>query len=203
MTGQISMPIDIEKHGTPPTLREIANYSKTKGTASALCHVTALEKKKYIERRDGTARGIVIINRPATDAKITEAETAKSVPIVGIVRAGYPTPPLEDIEGYIEIDPHWLRGNNCFLLRVKGDSMIEAHIVEGDLALIRNQATAENRDIVVALINGEATLKEFFLENGQIRLQPRNSSMEPIIIRPGDGDMSVIGKVIGVFRKFR
>jgi repressor LexA len=123
-----------------------------------------------------------------------------SVPIVGTVRAGSPQPAIEEIEGYFTIDDsHFLRGVT-FCLRVKGDSMIDAHIQEGDLALIHSQSTADNYDIVVALINGEATIKRFFRERNQIRLQPENSRMEPIRVKPGDGEVIIVGKVVGIFR---
>lgn len=193
----------VAQHGSCPTLREISTHIKTKGTASALCHLKALEKKRYISRRSGTARGIVILNRQPTPKSHVESETSIPVPLVGTIRAGHPAPPIEDIEDYITTDPFWLNGNGCFFLRVKGDSMVEGHILDGDLALIRPQATAENRDIVVAVVNNEATLKEFYREKDHIRLQPKNSNMAPIIIHPDDGDVSIVGKVVGVFRKLR
>ncbi len=109
------------------------------------------------------------------------------VPIVGTVRAGALQPAIEEIEGYFTIDRSRLPAEDAFFLRVKGDSMINAAILEGDLALVRPQPTAENRDIVVAMVEGEATLKRFYKERGRIRLQPENPNMEPIIIRAGNG----------------
>jgi len=125
-----------------------------------------------------------------------------SVPLLGVVRAGVPEPAIEDIHGYINLDPSWVKGTDCFLLKVKGDSMIDAHICDGDLALIRNQPTAENGEIVVALIDGEATLKRFFREVGHIRLQPENSSMKPIIIKDGQADTVIAGKLLRTIRSY-
>jgi repressor LexA len=189
------------RHGSSPTLREISGHINTKGTASAICHLTALKKKGYVQLESGKARGIVIIEEKTTQKHQSDIDTSIQVPIVGRVRAGYPTPPIEDIESYISTDPLWLRGNGCFFLRVSGNSMQEGHILDGDLALIRPQVTAENWDIVVAVVNNEATLKEFHMEKNHIRLQPKNSNMEPIIVLPEDGEVSIVGKVVGVFRR--
>jgi repressor LexA len=155
-------------------------------------HLQALERKGCIVRRQGSARGVTL--PPANS-------TAVSLPIVGTVRAGTPQPPLEDIEGYFSIDLSQHKGENGFFLRVKGDSMSGAGIFAGDLALIRPQAKAENGDIVVALVDGEATLKRFFRERGKIRLQPENPAMEPLIICPGKQDIAIIGRVTGIYRK--
>jgi repressor LexA len=131
---------------------------------------------------------------------ITGPGTVVSVPIVGTVRAGALQPAIEEIEGYFSIDRSRLPAEDAFFLRVKGDSMINAAILEGDLALVRPQSTAQNRDIVVAMIEGEATLKRFYRGRGHIRLQPENPNMEPIIVRPGEGELTIIGKVVGIYR---
>ena len=176
--------------GCPPTLREISDGIGTKGTATAIAHLNALERKGYIKRRGG-ARGIMFVNRPASSTL---------VPIVGMVRAGAPEPAVEDLQGYCAIDPSWLRGEGCYFLRVRGDSMIDAHIIDGDLALIRPQPSAENGEIVVALIDGEATLKRFYREAGHISLQPENSALQPIIIREGEAETVVAGKLLRIVR---
>ena len=121
------------------------------------------------------------------------------LPVVGVVRAGVPAPPVEDIEEYRSIDRNIARSGAAFFLRVKGDSMINAGVFEGDLALIRPQQTAANRDMVVALVDGEATLKWFFKEQDHIRLQPANPAMAPIIVTP-DQQVEIIGKVVGLYR---
>lgn len=183
----------MERNGTPPSLREIAGELGVNGTFGIMKHLKVLEKKGFLNRREGRSRGIVL--PPPTSQ-------ATSLPIVGVVRAGLPQPPVEDIEGFFSIDQTQAKSGGTFFLRIKGDSMINAHIQEGDLALVRPQGTAENGDIVVAMVNGEATLKRFYKEKRNIRLQPENSAMEPIIVRPGKDDVSIIGKVTGLYRKF-
>jgi len=183
----------IERNGTPPSLREIAAELGVNGTLGIMKHLKALEKKGFLSRREGSSRGIVLP---------PPASQATSLPIVGVVRAGMPQPPVEDIEGYFSIDQTQAKSGGTFFLRVTGDSMIDAHIQEGDLALVRPQSTAENGDIVVAMVNGEATLKRFYKEKRLIRLQPENPIMEPIVLRPGKDDVSIIGKVTGLYRRY-
>ncbi len=180
----------LERHGYPPTLREIGGHLGVSGTLGVMKHLDALERKGYIRKTAGSSRGIMI----------TGPGTVVSVPIVGTVRAGALQPAIEEIEGYFSIDRSRLPAEDAFFLRVKGDSMINAAILEGDLALVRPQSTAQNRDIVVAMIDGEATLKRFYRGRGHIRLQPENPNMEPIIVRPGDGELTIIGKVVGIYR---
>jgi len=182
------------RHGSPPTLREISAHIGTRGTVSALRHVEALERKGYLQRREGRSRGIVL---PAQ-----ERRAASQVPLVGSVRAGAPALAVEEVEGYLCVDPSWVRGRDCFFLRVRGDSMIEAHILDGDLALIRRQPDAENGAIVVALIDGEATLKRFFREGDRIRLQPENRSMAPIILRAEDAETVIVGRLLRTVREY-
>lgn len=182
----------IERNGTPPSLREIAGELGVNGTLGIMKHLKALERHGLLIRREGSSRGIVL-PQPASQAT--------SLPIVGVVRAGVPEPPTEDIEGFFSIDLSHTTSGGTFFLRVKGDSMIDAHIMEGDLALVRPQVTAENGEIVVAMIDGEATLKRFFREKRHIRLQPENSAMTPIIIRPEQSDVAIIGKVTGIYRR--
>lgn len=182
--------VSLGREGCPPTLREISDRIGTKGTATAIAHLEALERKGYIKRRGGS-RGIMLANRPPSSLL---------VPVVGTVRAGDPEPAFEDLQGHCSVDPSWLRGEGCYFLRVKGDSMIDAHILDGDLALIRPQPTAENGEIVVAVVDGEATLKRFYREVGQIRLQPENAALQPIIIRDGEAETVVAGKLLRIVR---
>jgi repressor LexA len=179
----------IDNNGYPPSQREIAGHISVSSTLAVMKHLDALEKKGYL-KRESTSRAIALTT-PTT-------ETA-SLPIIGTVRAGQLTPAVEDIQGYLSLDRLHLHGGR-FLLRVKGDSMINAAICDGDLALVRPQPTAENRDIVVAMVEGEATLKEFHREKGQIRLQPKNPNMAPIIVKEGSAEVTIIGKVVGIFR---
>jgi repressor LexA len=182
--------LQVEGRGYPPTLREIAGHLGINGTLGAAKHLGALERKGFIRRHAGSSRGIAVIGTTAT----------VSLPIVGVVRAGVPQPAVEDIEGYFAVDRDRVKDGGHFFLRVKGDSMVNAAILEGDLALIRPQATAENRDIVVAMVGGEATLKRFYRGKDHIRLQPENPNMEPIIIREGGDEVVIAGKVVGIYR---
>lgn len=182
----------LDQHGCPPTLREISEHIGVKGTATAIMHLEALERKGHITRREGSSRSITLTTRAGS----------APVPIVGTVRAGVPELATEDIVGFCQIDTSWLKGTNNFILRVKGDSMVEAGIFNGDYAIIRPQQSAENGEIVVALIDGEATLKRFYREADQIRLQPENTAMTPIIVKAGEADTMIAGRLIKTVRFF-
>lgn len=179
-----------DDNGFPPSQREIARHLNVSGTLPVMKHLGALERKGYI-KRESVNRGISLV-RPVN--------RSVSLPVVGVVRAGRLAPAIEDIQGHFSVDPLAVKGDGCFFLRVRGDSMINAGIFDGDLAMIRPQQTAGNKDTVVAMIDGEVTLKWFYREQDHIRLQPANPAMEPIIIRPEDGELSIVGKVIGVYR---
>ncbi len=189
--------------GYPPTLREIAGRLGINGTLGVMKHLATLERKGYLRKEAGNSRAIVLTEQapfPKKRGAVRERGGQSPLPVVGVVRAGTPQPPMEDIEEYLSVDRSMANSGGAFFLRVKGDSMINAAIVEGDLALIRPQATAENRDIVVAMVDGEATLKRFYRERGRIRLQPENPNLEPIIVTP-DSELSIIGKVVGIYRR--
>jgi len=183
----------IENNGFPPTIHEICAQFKFK-PPSCLDHLKALERKGYLER-SSKARSI----------KLKEGETPSatqngiSVPIVGKVKAGIPILALENIEGYVSLDPFWAKENDVFLLRVSGNSMEGAGIFDGDLALIRPQKMAEEGEIVVGLINDEATLKRFRRKKGKIWLKSENPFHKSIWVK--DGSFILVGKVIGIFRK--
>lgn len=179
----------VESHGYPPTLREICAHLGVSGTLSAMRHLEALEKKGYL-KRDAGPRGIALTSPPSSSI---------SLPILGTVRAGALSPAVEDISGYLSLDRSLVHGGR-FFLRVRGESMIDAGIREGDLALVRPQPSADNREIVVAMVDGEATLKRFYREPGRIRLQPENPAMEAIIIPEGGGEVTIVGKVVGLYR---
>jgi repressor LexA len=182
----------LDQHGCPPTLREISEHIGVKGTATAIMHLDALQRKGHIARREGSSRSISLVSRAGST----------SVPIVGTVRAGMPELATEDIVGFCQIDTSWLKGTDNFILKVKGDSMVEAGIFSGDYAIIRPQKTAENGEIVVALIDGEATLKRFYYEQDHIRLQPENASMQPIIVKAGEAETMIAGRLIKTVRFF-
>jgi repressor LexA len=179
-------------NGYPPTLQEIARHLHVSGNLGVLRHLKALERAGLITRSPGSSRSIALVDRMEPGGVV--------LPLVGVVRAGLPQLAVEEIEERIAVDRSLVRGKDAFLLRVKGDSMVEAHIVEGDLVVVRPQSTAENGEIVVALIDGEATLKRFFHGGSYIRLQPENASLEPIIITADTQDMTIIGKVTGLCR---
>lgn len=181
----------IENNGYPPSHREIAASLEISGTRGVLGHLEALERKGYLKKDAGSSRGIALTSH---------ISQSLALPIVGTVRAGHLQPAFEDVQGYFAVDRGKVKGEGCFFLRVKGDSMIGAGIFNDDLALVRPQPTAVNRDTVVVMVDGEATLKWFFREEGFIRLQPANPSMEPIIVGP-ERDVSIVGKVIGIYRQ--
>jgi len=178
-------------NGFPPSQRDIAKHLNVSGTLPVMRHLDALERKGYI-KRENVSRGITLTTPHSRNV---------SLPIVGTVRAGQLSTAIEDIQGYFSVDQVAVKGDGCFFLKVKGESMISAGIFDGDLVLVRPQKNADNREILVVMVDGEATVKRFFKENGYIRLQPENPDMEPIIIRPEDGDVSIIGKVIGLYRQ--
>lgn len=180
----------LDQYSYAPTLQEVAAHLEIRGNLGVLRHLDALEKKGYIRRTRGSSRGIVVLGR----------SSCSSLPVVGSVAAGPLSEALEHIDGYLNVDAALIKGDGSFILRVRGDSMIEAQIVDGDLAVVRPQATADNGDIVVAMVDGEATLKRFYREAGQIRLQPENSRMQPIILSSADGEVTILGKVTGIIR---
>lgn len=186
----------IEMNGVPPTLREISAHIGTQGTVTALRHVEAIEKKGYLRRKEGSSRGIVLTG------KAGRFDPFVLLPIVGTVSAGSPQPAVENIEGYCAVSPDWVKGDGCFLLTVRGNSMIDAHILDGDLALIHPQPTAENGEIVVVMIDGAATLKRFYHEGDHIRLQPENRHMKPILIRENDAETVIVGKLLKTIRSY-
>jgi len=182
----------IEANGSPPTLREISAHIGTAGTVTAIGHVTALEKKGYLHRRAaGSSRGIVLTQTPSVSI---------SLPIVGRIRAGLLHPAIEDITGYLSIDNSLIKGEGCYFLRVEGDSMINKGILPGDAVLIRPQQVANNGEIVAVMVDGDATLKQFFREHDRVILQPANPAYEPIVIGPEQGELTIIGKMIGLLR---
>lgn len=184
----------ILKKGYPPAVREICNAVHLKSTSSVHSHLETLEKNGYIRRDPTKPRAIEILD---DEFGLTRRELV-NVPIVGTVTAGQPILAVENIEGYFPVPPEYLHNKETFMLKVRGESMINAGIFDGDLLLVEQQPTASNSDIVVALVDDSATVKRFFKESDHIRLQPENDFMEPIIVP----DVSILGKVIGLFRTF-
>jgi repressor LexA len=185
----------IRRKSFPPTLREIASNFGLKGPKAPQKTLSILERKGYITKVPGESRAIEVLG------SLQALGQTISLPIVGRVRAGEPILALENIEGYINFDRSMVSSEDVFLLRVQGDSMIEAHIQDGDFALVKPQRDADNGEIVVALIEDEATIKRIFKKRDLIRLEPANPKMEPIVVRKGEKKVAIVGKVIGIFRK--
>ena len=180
--------------GFPPSVRDICEAVHLKSTSSVHAHLETLEKNGYIRRDPTKPRAIEILD---DTFNLTRREVT-NVPLIGRVAAGEPLLAQENIENYFPIPVEMLPNNNTFMLTVKGESMINAGILDGDYVLVEEQHTASNGDMVVALIEDGATVKTFYKEEGVIRLQPENDFMDSIIVR----DVQILGKVIGVFRFF-
>lgn len=180
--------------GYPPTVREIGEAVGLKSSASVHAHLATLEKNGYIRRDPSKPRAIEIVD---DDFALTRKEYAQ-IPIVGRVAAGEPLLAEENIQDYFPIPVEMLPNDQIFMLIVKGDSMINAGIFDGDKVIVRQKNSAQNGDIVVALIEDGATVKTFYNEGDHIRLQPENPDYDPIIVK----DVAILGEVIGVFRLF-
>ena len=185
----------ILERGFPPAVREICEAVNLKSTSSVHSHLETLEKNGYIRRDPTKPRAIEILD---DSFNLTRREMV-NVPIVGQVAAGEPILAQENIENYFPIPTEFMPNSQTFLLKVKGESMINAGILDGDMVLVEQTSTASNGDMVVALIDDGATVKTFDKEEGIFRLQPENDSMDPIIVK----EVSILGKVIGVFRFFK
>lgn len=185
---------EILHKGYPPAVREICEAVHLKSTSSVHSHLETLEKNGYIRRDPTKPRAIEIMD----DAfNLTRREMVQ-VPMIGRVAAGQPILAEENIQDYFPIPVEMMPNAESFMLRVKGESMINAGILDGDNVLVQQQDTARNGDMVVALIEDSATVKTFYKEDGHIRLQPENDTMDPIIV----DDCTILGKVFGVFRFF-
>lgn len=186
---------EILKKGYPPAVREICEAVNLKSTSSVHAHLETLEKNGYIRRDPTKPRAIEIMD---DSFQMVRHEMA-SIPIIGTVAAGIPILAQQNVEGYFPIPTEMVPNGESFVLRVKGDSMINAGIFNGDQIFVQCCNTAQNGDTVVALIDDSATVKTFYKEKGHIRLQPENDTMDPIIV----DDVQILGKVFGVFRLFQ
>lgn len=185
----------ILERGFPPAVRDICEAVNLKSTSSVHSHLETLEKNGYIRRDPTKPRAIEILD----DTFNLVRREVTNVPLIGHVAAGEPLLAQQNIENYFPIPVDFLPNNNTFLLKVQGESMINAGIFDGDLVLVEQRNTASNGDMVVALIEDGATVKTFYKEKTHIRLQPENDYLDPIIVP----DCMILGKVIGVFRFFR
>ena len=183
---------EILNKGYPPAVREICEAVHLKSTSSVHSHLETLEKNGYNRRDPTKPRAIEIID---DNFNLTRREVV-NVPIIGQVAAGQPLLAVENIENYFPIPTEFMPNAETFMLKVKGDSMINAGIFNGDKILVQKQSDAQNGDIVVALVDDSATVKTFYKEDGHFRLQPENDTMDPIIVN----ECSILGKVFGIMR---
>lgn len=210
----------VDEKGYPPSIREICQAVDLTSSSTVFTHLEALERKGLIERGEGTTRSIRLIDprfsgnaagnmsRKETKADVEEKapefnevpnDEVIFVPVIGKVAAGTPLLAVENTERTFPVPIDFTKGKEVFMLKVKGESMIEAGIYDGDYVLVSRQETADNGDIIVALIDDSVTVKTFYKEKNYIRLQPENRTMTAIIVEPGE-PFNIIGKVTGVFR---
>ena len=184
----------IDMHGYPPTVREIGEAVNLSSSSTVHAHLKNLEDKGLIRRDAILTRAIQIVSGMSEAVK---PKKVMNLPLVGRVAAGKPTLAVEDIEDVFPVPQDFLNGEEGFMLEVKGDSMIEDGIHDGDYVIVRRQPVADNGDTVVAQVENEATVKRFYKEKGRIRLQPANSQMQPMYY----DEVSLVGKVVGLMRR--
>lgn len=180
-------------NGYPPTIREIGKQFAISSTNGVRTHLNALIKKKYIRKNNFISRGLELVQPLANNIG--------RIPLVGTVPAGQPIDAVENVEGELALDLSFLPKGDSFSLKVVGDSMKNAGILDGDLVLVRKQSIAQKGDIVVAIIGSEATVKRFSHDGRQIRLQPENDDFDAIIVDKHSRDFRIAGKVVGLLRK--
>lgn len=185
----------ILEKGYPPAVREICEAVHLRSTSSVHSHLETLERKGYIRRDPTKPRAIEIID---DDFNLARREIIH-IPIIGTITAGEPILATENIEDYFPMQPDFLGNKKTFMLHVRGESMINAGILDGDMVIVEQQSTASNGDIVAAMIEDSATIKTFYKEDGYYRLQPENDTMDPIIVQ----EVSIIGKVVGLYRSMK
>ena len=193
----------IRDKGYPPSVREIGKAVGLSSTATVHSYIAKLTQKGYIKKEDQKGRTLKVLkggladNKKSTDKPFYNGKEMVDVPVIGKITAGAPILAVENITDTFPIPIDFVGNSESFMLTVRGESMIEAGILDGDYILVKKQSTANNGEIVVALIEDEATVKTFYKEKDYIRLQPENSTMDPIIVP----DCKILGKVAGVFRK--
>lgn len=187
---------EIQRQGYPPSVRDICKGVGLKSTSTVHSYLEKIESKGYIRKDPTKPRAIEILEK--NDDPLLISKKTVDIPIVGKVTAGAPILAVENIEDTYPVPLELVEGHDVFMLKVQGESMIEAGILSGDLVLVQKQNSANNGDIVVALLDDEATVKTFYKEKDLIRLQPENQFMKPILTQ----EVSVLGKVIGLYRIF-
>ncbi|MBU5309023.1 transcriptional repressor LexA [Ligilactobacillus saerimneri] len=188
----------VEERGYPPTVREIGKVVNLSSTSTVHGHLSKLEKKGLIKRDPTKPRAIEVTAQGREKLGVTTTATPDNfIPQIGTVTAGEPILAEQNVDGFFPLPPDIEDNNDLFMLTIKGESMINCGILNGDQVIVRRQSTADNGDIVIAMTDlNEATCKRFFLEDGHIRLQPENDSFEPIIL----SDVTILGRVIGLYR---
>ncbi len=184
---------EVDKWNYPPSVREICKALNIRSTATVHSYLDILQKKGYISKMATKPRAIKLLKNAAGEPDLKCA----FAPLIGSITAGQPILAEENREGYFPVPDYLSTGEDCFVLKVSGESMIGAGINNGDFVIIRQQSTAENGEIVAALLDDEATIKRFYRENGSYRLQPENDAFEPLLVN----EVQILGKVIGLFRK--
>lgn len=186
---------EIHRRGFPPSVREIGEAVGLSSSSTVHSHLAALEAKGYIRRDPSKPRALEVLDYRDTERAVDYGQVSV-VPLLGQVAAGQPILAAENIEQTMPL-PVELAGDNTFILRVRGESMIDAGILDGDFVVVKQQPTANNGEIVVAMIEDEATVKTFYREPDRIRLQPENTTMDPIYAR----DVTILGRVVALFRR--
>lgn len=188
---------EVQKKGYPPSVREIGEAVGLSSSSSVHAHLEKLEEMGYLRRDPTKPRAIEVLSDGETIAPYSSIDNLQYVPIVGSVTAGTPILAEQNIEEYFPLPKDFSRAEDVFMLKVRGDSMINAGIFDGDMVIVNKEPSAKNGDIIVALLGEEATVKRFYKETNQIRLQPENEKYDPILTT----DVQVLGKVVGLIRK--
>lgn len=186
----------VRRQGYPPTVREIGAAVGLSSPASVQGHLGVLETQGYIRRGSSKRRALELVRRPG-EATGVNGSAPRTIMLVGRVAAGKPILAAENVDDYLELPAFMVTGGECFALRVTGTSMVNAGILDGDVVVVRQQHNADDGDIVVAMLDEEATVKRFYRESDRVRLQPENEAMEPLYVR----DPLILGKVTGVLRR--
>lgn len=187
-----------DEYGFPPTVREIAEQLGYRSANNVRQHLKLIERKGYIRITGGRARGIEVISDPFGEE---QEEYPDGVPLVGSVAAGKPITAVENLEGYLTLDRSIFRGDDLFALRIRGESMTGIGVLDNDIVVVRKRDSAENGEVIVALLDGEATLKRFFRRDDCIVLHAENPAFKDIIVSQGE-DIQILGKLVGVIRKY-
>jgi len=197
----------VREHSYPPTIREIGEMVGFSSTRTTFDYLNRLEEMGYIRRQRDRSRAIEIVrdldlDDGSPDSALTDSKGRYAIPILGEVAAGAPITSERPVEGELILDPSMVPDERTFMLKVRGESMIDAHICDGDLIVVQPKAEARDGEIVVVRIEGEITLKRFYRRDGYVELIPENSSMASIIITPTTENAAVVGKLLGVVRRY-